>query len=149
MFHAPGVGITPCVMLVGMTLFWLAAPVRGGEHDAAAKQCIAENGGAGSIDCLERLYYQTERDITRLEKKIIAHLRHQRKNDELTGTHFELAVSSLKDASTKFRTFSARQCDYAVGASGAVASGSGQVRWRCLIELNDWRIWRLAGELGQ
>lgn len=112
----------------------------GGGHAARAERCIAENSGADSVACLERLHQQTQRKIRRLESTILARLERRREAGELTETHHQLAVSSLREAAKAYAGFSARQCDFAVGASGAVASGSAQVRWSCLIRLADSRI---------
>lgn len=60
--------------------------------------------------------------------------------NSITETHYNLAISSLTDASEQFVKFAEYQCNYAVGASGAVASGSRQINLSCLIQLNDWRI---------
>jgi len=106
----------------------------------AVKQCIEENSGADSIECLQKIFWKTQQNIAKLEKAILNHLTKQWQADNLTQTHYQMAVSSLRDASKKFAKFSERQCDFAIGESGAVASGSAQVRWSCLIELNDWRI---------
>lgn len=125
-----------------------AAPVaHAGEHAPQAARCIAENSGAASLECLEKTYWQAQGEIRRMEAAIIARLARERKAGTLTASHHEMAVSSLRDAARQFDRFSARQCDFAQGASGAVASGGGQVRWSCLIELADWRIQYLGTRL--
>ncbi|MFT3777909.1 MAG: hypothetical protein QM772_06465 [Ottowia sp.] len=118
-------------------------------HTLVVKQCIAENSGASSIDCLEKSFRETQRNIARLEKGILDKLKRKLRANDITKTHYELAVSSLVDASKKFARFGERQCDFSIGASGAVASGSGQVRWSCLIQLNDWRIQYLDAVLSE
>ena len=90
--------------------------------------------------CLEAVFWDTQRHIARLEKALAAGLRQQRQAGELMGTHHELAAAALVDAAKKYKVFRERQCDYALGASGAAASGAEQVRWQCRIRLNDWRI---------
>jgi hypothetical protein len=119
----------------------------GRDHSLFAERCIAANSGADSVKCLEDVFYKTEYEIAQLERRILAKLKHQRRTGAIGSAHHELAVSSLKEASAKFRKFSERHCDFVLGASGAVASGSGQVRWRCLIRLNDLRIKDLEGNL--
>lgn len=123
-----------------------AAPPQ--NHDAAVRQCIAENSGAGSVDCLKSIFWETQRTHARLEKALLGMLKKQRQADELTPTHHQLAVSSLADAARKFEAFRERQCDFALGASGSVASGAEQVRWQCRIRLNDWRTQYLQQLLG-
>ena len=111
-------------------------------------RCIVENSGLGSVECLEAIFWDTQRSIARLEKTLLAGLRQQRQAGELTGTHHELAVAALADAAKKFESFRERQCDFALGASGAAASGAERVRWQCRIRLNAWRIEYLKGALG-
>ena len=112
------------------------------------ERCIAANSGAGSVACLEAIFWGTQRSIARQEKALLAGLRQQRQAGELTGTHHELAAAALADAAKKFESFRERQCDFALGASGAAASGAEQVRWQCRIRLNAWRIEFLKGPLG-
>jgi hypothetical protein len=115
-------------------------------HTLAVDQCITENSGADSVDRLQNIYWKIQRSISKQEHVILVKLKKKRQADDLTDTHYKLAVSSLMDASKKFTKFRERQCDFAVGASGAVASGSGQVRWSCLIRLADWRFQYLKSE---
>jgi len=110
------------------------------DHALAVEQCIAENSGAGSVACFEKIFLENQRKITGLERALIRALKQKRQTDDFGETHYQLAVSSLRDASKKFAAFSQRQCDFAIGASGATASGSDQVRWPCLIRLScPWR----------
>jgi len=119
------------------------------DHALAVEQCIAENSGAESAECLQKIFRKNKRNIANLEKAILRELKQKRRADDLGDAHYRLAVSSLKDSSKKFAAFSEQQCDFATGASGAVASGGGQVRWSCLIRLGDWRIQYLRGILTQ
>ncbi|MDR2173311.1 MAG: hypothetical protein LBE32_03795, partial [Burkholderiales bacterium] len=102
------------------------------DHAAAAEQCIAENSGASSLDCLQKIYRQIQQEIAGLQKTIQIRLKEKRQAGDLIQTHYESAFSSLADASKKYAAFSERQCDFESAASGAAASGYGQVRWRCL-----------------
>jgi hypothetical protein len=130
------------------TLYSILAPTaHAQDHVLAVEKCISENSGAASVDCLEKIFWKTQKKIGILEEAILTRLAKKREADDLTSVHYVLAVSSLKDASKKFVKFSERQCDFALGASGAVASGSGIVRWSCLIQLNDWRIQYLSAVL--
>ena len=134
---------------------WLAPPKNSRNHEkitgiysnSAIDDCASKSSGAGLSECLENIFLETQQDIRRSEKAVLYKLKKQRQAGDLMDTNYELAVSSLNDASKKFAKFSERQCDFAVGASGAVASGSSQVRWRCLIRLNDWRIQYLKSVL--
>jgi hypothetical protein len=119
------------------------------QHDASVEECIAGHSGADSLECLEKKFFQAQKRMASLEKKIRGQLNILFKIHNLTGAHHEMAVSSLKDASRKFAKFSERQCDFATGASGAAASGAGQIRWSCLIQLNDWRIRHLQVVLAE
>ena len=126
--------------LFGLLCLLGATLAHGGGHAARAERCIAENSGADSAACLEKVHAQTQQEIRRLQRAILARLARQREAGELTETHHQLAVSSLRAATKSYAGFSAQQCDFAVGASGAMASGSAQVRWSCLIRLADSRI---------
>ena len=131
--------------LIFSALCVLPVAAQAHDHAAAMERCIAEQSGAPSVACLEAVFWDTQRHIARLEKTLLAGLRQQRQAGELTGTHHELAASSLVDAAKKYEAFRERQCDFALGASGAAASGAEQVRWQYRIRLNDWRIDYLTG----
>ncbi|WP_374350320.1 lysozyme inhibitor LprI family protein [Chitinimonas sp.] len=119
------------------------------DYPARAEECIAANSGAGSIDCLQSLFYVTTGRIAGLENGIAKKLASKRHRDEITPTHHQYALAALRDAGRKFSRFAARQCEFSVGASGAVASGSGQVYWSCRIRLNAQRIVDLSQILQQ
>lgn len=112
----------------------------GQNHTSAIEECIIANSGVDSIECLESIFFETKQDIIKLEKKIIDNIAKKQQTNSITETHYNLAISSLSDASENFFKFAEYQCNYSVGASGAVASGGSQINLSCLIQLNDWRI---------
>lgn len=123
------------------SVLWCAAAAQAHGHDHAkqADNCIAANSGADSVECLEKLLYETKAQIGWLENSLHATLRHALKIDDIGNTHFLMGATGLRDASKKFYEYSERQCDFDLGLSGAGASGSGQVYYSCLIRLNDDR----------
>lgn len=127
----------PVLLVVGL----LGAPgAQAGDSAALVEDCIAANSGAGSVACLEKVMVTSQKEIARLEADLLGRLLSKVNRDDITHAHYKQAVSSLAHAAKRFEQFRESQCDFVVGASGAVASGSQQVRYSCRIELNDWRI---------
>lgn len=128
-------------------LFFLVIPALafGRDYLADAEECIAAYSGAGSTDCLRRLYYDSNLEIRRLEDRIVAQSRKREQDHTITGAHHEQAASSMRDAARRFGKFSERQCNFEVGYTGAVASGAGQVFFRCLLRFNEERKAYLDG----
>ena len=116
-----------------------AAISSGSDTRASIEECFGSYSGAGSVDCLEHLYHNTNLQIRRMENQIVAQSRKRWLDGAITGTHDELAVSSMRDAARRFKKFSERQCDFEIGFSGAAASGSGQVWYKCLLKFNEER----------
>jgi uncharacterized protein YecT (DUF1311 family) len=114
---------------------------------SSAATCIAENSGAGSIECLEKLYQSTEDELLTLDKHILDSLESKLKQNDITQVHYQSALSSLKKSAVKFKSYRDSSCDFAANYSGAVASGYQQVRWTCLIEKNQLRIVFLKNQL--
>lgn len=127
------------VRLVPFFLLAIPAFAFGRDYIADAEECITANSGAGSTDCLRRLYYESNLEIRRLEDQIVAQSRKREQDDTITEAHHEQAVSSMRDAARKFGKFSERQCSFEVGYAGAVASGARQVFFRCLLRFNEER----------
>jgi hypothetical protein len=125
----------------------ISSPVVMAEWVSSAGTCIAENSGAGSIECLEKLYQLTEDEILELDKKILDSLETKLKQNDITQVHYQSALSSLKKSVRKFKSYRNDSCDFAANYSGAVASGYQQVRWKCLIEKNQLRIVFLKNQL--
>lgn len=119
----------------------------GRDFIAEGSCCIASNSGAGSVDCLRHLYYESNLVIRRLEDEIVALARQKRRKNDIGQRHYELAVSAIRDASRRFQKLSERQCEAEVGYYGAVASGTGQVYYNCLLVLNEGRKTYLLGVL--
>ncbi|MDN6857087.1 DUF1311 domain-containing protein [Pseudomonas sp. CAN2814] len=122
-------------------LLLLALPALAMARDfpAEGEECIAANSGAGSVQCLTELYYQSNHELRRLEDRLVAQSAQRLRDDRITRTHHEQAVSSLRDAARRYAKYSERQCDFEVGYSGAAASGAQQVFYRCLLRLNQGR----------
>lgn len=83
------------------SVLWCAAAAQAHGHDHAkqAKYCIAANSGADSVECLEKLLYETKAQISRLENSLHATLRHALKIDDIGITYFETGAKGLRDAS--------------------------------------------------
>lgn len=130
-------------------LLLLALPVLAVARDfpAEGEACIAANSAADSVHCLTQLYYQSNHELRRLEDRLVAYSTQRLRDDRITRTHHEQAVSSLRDAARRYATFSERQCDFEVCYSGAAASGAQQVFYRCLLRLNQGRRDYLQGAL--
>jgi hypothetical protein len=109
------------------------------DYVAEAEGCIAANSGAGSVECLQRLYQDSNLEIRRLENRIVANSRKREQDGTITGAHREQAASSMRDAARRFRKFSERQCSFEVGYAGAAASGARQVFFSCLLRFNEER----------
>ncbi|WP_157462805.1 hypothetical protein [Curvibacter gracilis] len=138
-----------CFVLLGLSLLCGTQNSRGQDHALAVDQCIAERSGADSVICIEKIKQNSQAELRRLERATVLKLKKQSTAGDITVTHYQMAVSALNKASTEFARFSAHQCEFSVGASGAVASGSGQVRGACHVQLNDWRIQYLKMELSK
>lgn len=115
------------------------------DYIASAEECIAAGSGAGSTDCLQRLYYDSNLEIRRLEDRIVAQSRKREQDGTITGAHHQQAASSMRDAAKRFKKFSGRQCSFEVGYAGAAASGAGQVFFSCLLRFNEERKAYLYG----
>ncbi|QRY78943.1 DUF1311 domain-containing protein [Pseudomonas sp. PDNC002] len=125
--------------MIALVLLGLPALAFARDFIAEGEDCIAGNSGAASVECLERLYYESNQEIRRLEDRFVAQARQRRRNDDIGETHYALAVSAMRDASRRFQKFSERQCDAEVAYFGGVASGYGQGRFTCLLNLNEGR----------
>lgn len=110
------------------------------DYEAQAAACIEAHSGAEAQDCLEQCFLASRQALKREEQAILTQLQAFRDRDELGNTHHALAAASLRQAGAGHQAYAAAHCDFAVGASGAVASGSALVRWRCLIALNQQRL---------
>ena len=133
------VRFVPLLLLVVPTLAFCQ------DYIAEAEECIAANSGAGSTDCLQRLYYESNLEIRRLEDRIVAQSGKREQDGTITGAHHEQAASSMRDAARRFKKFSERQCSFEVGYAGAAASGARQVFFRCLLRFNEERKAYLDG----
>lgn len=132
-----------------MVLLLMALPALALARDfpAEGEACIGANSGAGSVQCLTQLYYQSNRELHGLEDRIVEQSAERWHDDRITRSHHQQAASSLRDAARRYAKFSERQCDFEVGYSGAVASGAAQVFYRCLLRLNEGRRDYLLGVL--
>jgi hypothetical protein len=115
---------------------------------AAIKDCF-DDSGAGTVACMKSLYDDSTLEIRRLEDQIVARARQRRQRNDIFDSQAAQAVSSLRDAARRFKKFSVRQCDFETGYSGAVASGFGEVRFGCLLQLNEERKAYLRGILNE
>ncbi|MGE9763986.1 lysozyme inhibitor LprI family protein [Pseudomonas sp. PDM20] len=128
-------------MIGRRALLLLALPALALARDfpAEGEDCIAANSGADSVQCLTQLYYQSNLELHHLEERLVERSAQRLRDDQITRTHHEQAVSSLRDAARRYAKFSERQCDFAVGYAGAAASGAQQVFYSCLLRLNQQR----------
>lgn len=99
-----------------------------------AEVCIAENSGAGSIECLEKLYKTLNQELDQLDQDVLESLEIRDKNDIITSVHYESAVTAFKKSVEDFKHYRESSCNFRTYYSGAVASGYGQVLYKCLIE---------------
>jgi uncharacterized protein YecT (DUF1311 family) len=125
----------------------LMPPMANSGNQLAAQQCIAQNSGAESIVCLERLYYLGTRKIAITESQVKSALRKRKANGDLSQTHYEAAMAEFKKSSSFFNQYRDRTCYFAASATDGAASGYSQVLYSCLIEENERRIDFLNGIL--
>jgi hypothetical protein len=125
-----------------MLAFALLTPLSGAckNHSEAVEHCIAQNSGADSVDCLNKIFDSTVLKIDMLEQDAREQVLRRLLVDRIGETHYDMSISALDGAAENFDAFSHHQCEFVVGNSGAVASGSGQIYWSCRIGLNDQRI---------
>ena len=124
--------ILSSIILVGGIVF---SPVAIAHYEEnLAQQCIAKNSGSDGLICLEKVFNQTQQEMYRTEKELRRKLTERHATETITATHYRQGLSALRHASRHFAAFSQQQCELAVGYSGAVASGSGQIYWSCRIK---------------
>ena len=109
-------------------------------RDEAAEACIAENSGADSVDCLMAIANAANAERLALEAAFFARAQTRLDANDIGETHHGIAVADMRSAAHAFEDYAEHQCEAEVGLSGAVASGSGQIRWSCKIRLIDDRI---------
>lgn len=126
--------------LLAIPLSSLAQEAALPDYELEAAACVEAHSGAEAQDCLKQCFLASRQALTREKQAILARLQELRNQDELGHTHYALAAAALRKAGAGHQAYAAAHCDFAVGASGAVASGSALVRWRCLIELNQQRL---------
>jgi uncharacterized protein YecT (DUF1311 family) len=104
---------------------------------SAAETCIAENGGASSIDCLQNLYEKLNQELDQLNQKVVSSLDERQQQDLITGRHHDSSVSALKRSIFDFKLYRESSCNSFTYYTGAVASGYGQQLYQCLIKQTD------------
>ena len=106
-------------------------------QDMSAETCIAENGGADSIECLKNLYQKMNQEMDQLNEAVISSLDERARQDLITDTHHSSATSAFKRSILDFKLYRESSCKSFTYYSGAVASGYGQQLYKCLIKQTD------------
>jgi uncharacterized protein YecT (DUF1311 family) len=101
---------------------------------SSAESCIAENSGAGSVDCLKNLYEKLNQNLDQLNKNVFSSLEEREKQDVITIVHYDGAISAFKRSILDFSLYRESSCNSSTYYSGAVASGYGQILYSCLIK---------------
>lgn len=112
-----------------------------------AEDCIAENSGAASIDCLKNLYEKLNQEMDQLNQDMVLSLEARHKQDQITSAHFEQALVALNRSILDFKLYRKSSCDAQAYYSGAVASGYSQVLYQCLIKQTETRSQFLTNRL--
>lgn len=103
------------------------------EEMSIAETCIAENSGAGSVECLQKLYEKLNQELDQLNRDLLLSLEQRDKQDHITSTHYEHSLAAFKRSILDFKLYRKSSCDAQTYYSGAVASGYSQVLYKCLI----------------
>jgi uncharacterized protein YecT (DUF1311 family) len=103
------------------------------EEMSPAETCIAENSGAGSIECLQKLYETVNQQLYQLNRDLISNLEERDKQDEITHVHYQSALAAFKRSVLDFKLYRESSCNTLTYYTGAVASGYGQHLYQCLI----------------
>jgi uncharacterized protein YecT (DUF1311 family) len=98
-----------------------------------AETCIAENGGAASVECLQKIYDNLNRELDQLNQKILSSLDDRLQKETITHTHYEYASTAFKKSNSDFKLYRESSCNALTYYTGAVASGYGQNLYKCLI----------------
>lgn len=138
----------PSLWLFLLSLGHSAASAASTQH-TSADTCIAANSGADSLICLEQLHQSVQNKIQRQQGLLQKNWRKRRDSEELTHQHYQQAISESRLANRHFAEFSHKTCLARVGASGAVASGAGQIYWSCRIDWAQQRLTELSKQLNK
>lgn len=148
--RVPALAAPPIAIFAAIAI-WSSPAAAASEPDRerAAQACIAERSGAESVECLMALAQAADAERLVLEDAFLARAQTRLDTNDIGETHHALATSELRSASHAFADYAEHQCEAEVGLSGAVASGSGQIHWRCKIRLYDARIAHLRTSLAR
>lgn len=138
----------PSLLLLLLCLGHTAASAASMQQ-TSAEACIAANSGADSLNCLEQLHHSVQNKIQQQQSLLQKNWRKHRDSEELTNQHYQQAISESRLANRYFAEFSHKHCLARIGASGAVASGAGQIYWTCRIELAQQHLSNLTTQLNK
>lgn len=130
-------------VILGIILVCLSSLSHAQSEQIAAEQCIAQHSGSDSLICLERILAKTDKKIKQASTTLVQQLKQAHQNENLSTTHYQQAVRALGQSQRTFNAFSQQYCEFKVGVSGAVASGSSQIYQTCRIALNEWHLQQL------
>lgn len=103
------------------------------DEDTSVDDCIAGNSGAESVDCLKEIYQELNQELEQLNRSFVSRLEQRDRQDIITTIHYQESLSAFKRSILDFKLYRKSSCDAQTYYSGAVASGYGQVLYRCLI----------------
>lgn len=109
------------------------------EEMSSAEACIAENSGAGSIECLEKLYKTLNQELDELNKEVVSSLEERNRQNIITVNHYDSALLAFNRSILDFKLYRENCCNFSTYYSGGVASGYAQVLYTCLIKQTEIR----------
>jgi uncharacterized protein YecT (DUF1311 family) len=116
-----------------LLLIFMSSSVVLAEEVSAVDLCFEQYSGVGSVECLEKIYQSMNQELDQLNANVLLSLGERDRQDIITVNHYDLALPAFKRSILDFKLYRKSSCDAQTYYSGAVASGSSQVLYKCLI----------------
>lgn len=102
--------------------------------------CIAENSGAGGIDCLQAILNDMDKKLHSAHQEVMKNLKQKWQQHSITETHYLAASEKLQATEELLKRYRESLCDALASSTGAVASGYQDYRLACLIRYTQSHI---------